>query len=329
MQQRTKGMANAIISSASFGLIPLFAVPLMQKEVPSASMLIYRFLIGAAALLLLLTMKHISLRVRLGDLLRILSLSLLYTASALCLFCSYRYMSSGVATTLIFTYPIWTALFTAIQVRHLPGTVTLGAILTAFVGVAFLSGLTGGVITSVIGPLLAIFSGVCYALYMVVFPTMRIRSMGVLKLNFYIFLSTSLLLILYALSSGNSIYCVNDGSVWVLLLLLGIIPTAVSNLTLIRALNQTDSTTVAVLGAFEPLTAMVVGILLLNDPFTWRICLGFGLILLAVIVLIVRPEKTAQSSEENTDIDVASHLYPTRRHPSKRRFIDFLYKKKS
>lgn len=323
MQMRTKGIINAIISSASFGLIPLYAIPLMSKGMTSDSILVYRFIIGAILILALILAKGISLRITWGDALRIIGLSTLYTGSALCLFASYHYMSGGVATTLIFTYPVWTAIFTAIILHRFPGIITIGAIITAFVGVAFLSGLTGGVITSYVGPLLAILSGVSYSLYMVIFPLTRIRNMGVLKLNFYIFVSTTLLLTIYAFVIGPGLPLITDSTRWGLLILLGIIPTVISNLALIRALNQTDSTTVAVLGAFEPLTAMLVGLLFLDEPLTWRITLGFGLVLAAVVVLIIHP---AYSSTEKESIDVTKHLYPTRRQPSKRYF--FWHRKK-
>ena len=64
---------------------------------------------------------------------------------------------------------------------------------------AFLGGIghTDG-IKSMWGVTLAMSSGLLYAIYMVLFPNMRIRKLPALKVNFYIFFMAMLLLILYA-----------------------------------------------------------------------------------------------------------------------------------
>ena len=64
------------------------------------------------------------------------------------------------------------------------------------------------------------------------------------------------------------------------LFLLGLVPTAISNVTLIISLKQISSTMAAVLGVFEPMTAMCVGILLFGEPLTLPIVVGFMLIML-------------------------------------------------
>ena len=69
-------------------------------------------------------------------------------------------------------------------------------------------------------------------------------------------------------------------------------PTAVSNVTLIMALKQISSTMAAVLGAFEPMTAMCVGILLFGEPLTLPIVIGFILIITSVFILVLSKRKT-------------------------------------
>ena len=107
-----------------------------------------------------------------------------------------------------------------------------------------------------IGLFLLLLSGFLYAVYMVIFPRMRIRQMPSLKLTFYIFFFAMLILTLYATFTRGRIDPIDTRSQLVNLFLLGLVPTAVSNVTLIMALKQISSTLAAVLGAFEPMTAM-------------------------------------------------------------------------
>ena len=76
------------------------------------------------------------------------------------------------------------------------------------------------------------------------------------------------------------------------LFLLGLVPTAISNVTLIISLKQISSTMAAVLGVFEPMTAMCVGILLFGEPLTLPIVVGFVLIIVAVLILVLSKRKT-------------------------------------
>ena len=88
-----------------------------------------------------------------------------------------------------------------------------------------------------------------------------------------------------------------DNLSWLNLVLLGLLPTAFSNITLVVSIKQIGSTLYAILGAFEPFTAMCVGILVFDEPLTPQVIIGFSLILLSVGILIMRSPKTDTSSD--------------------------------
>ena len=219
-------------------------------------------------MLLYLVARRISLRLGWGDALRLSFLSLLYTLSGVALFTSYSYMPSGIATTLLFSYPVFTTLLEALLFHQRLNWPTYVALALAVAGVYLLSGFGETGETKLTGVLLAIFSGFDYAVYMVVFPRMRIHKMNSVKINFYVFFISMLMLVLYS----SFVYG-------------GMAPLR-SNVTLLRALNLIEATTVSVLGAFEPLTAMCVGILVMGEPFTWAVAIGFAAIIAAVMILV-------------------------------------------
>ena len=294
MSTTVKGFLNASISGIAFGLIPLFAIPVLATGMHSTSVLIYRYAFGCLAMLGMLMFHRTRMWLAFGDFLRILLLSAMYAVSSIALIEGYNYMASGIATTLLFSYPVWTLLLSVLFLHERLSLTTAVAIGIAVAGVFFLSGILdgNGSMEGLTGLFLLLLSGFLYAVYMVIFPRMRIRQMPSLKLTFYIFFFAMLILTLYATFTRGRIDPIDTRSQLVNLFLLGVVPTAVSNVTLIMALKQISSTMAAVLGAFEPMTAMCVGILLFGEPLTLPIVIGFILIITSVFILVLSKRKT-------------------------------------
>ena len=294
MSTTVKGFLNASISGIAFGLIPLFAIPVLATGMHSTSVLIYRYAFGCLAMLGMLMFHRTRMWLAFGDFLRILLLSAMYAVSSISLIEGYNYMASGIATTLLFSYPVWTLLLSVVFLHERLSLTTAVAIGIAVAGVFFLSGILdgNGSMEGLTGLFLLLLSGFLYAVYMVIFPRMRIRQMPSLKLTFYIFFFAMLILTLYATFTRGRIDPIDTRSQLVNLFLLGVVPTAVSNVTLIMALKQISSTMAAVLGAFEPMTAMCVGILLFGEPLTLPIVIGFVLIITSVFILVLSKRKT-------------------------------------
>lgn len=256
---------------------------------PSTAVLVYRFAFACLVMLVVLMYQRKSLHLHFGESLRLMLLSVVYTGSAVFLIEGYRYLSSGIATVIMFSYPVWTALLMMIFRGEKASGTTFLAIALAVAGVCFLSGIENGVGNiSVLGICLELLSGLSYAIYMVAYPTMNIRTIPTIKVNFYIFFFTMLLLMLYATFTSGGLAAIHTGGTLLNLFLLGLLPTVVSNITLILALKSIGSTLVAILGAFEPLTAMCIGIAVFGEPFTTSIAIGFVLILAAVVLLILK-----------------------------------------
>ncbi|MGI6223679.1 MAG: DMT family transporter [Prevotella sp.] len=297
---RLRGCINASLSAGFFGLIPLFSIPVLKSGMALPSVLVYRFAFGSLFMLLFLVFRKVSLRLRWGDALRLSLLAVLYSLSGVALFSSYSYMPSGVATTLLFSYPVFTTLLEALLFHQRMTWPTYLALVLAVAGVYFLSGFGAEGESQLKGVLLAVFSGLDYAVYMVIFPRLRIHTMNSVKINFYVFFISMLFLLLYSSFVYGGVAPMGDWHNMVNLMLLGLFPTMISNVTLVRALNLIDATTVSVLGAFEPLTAMCVGILVMGEPFTWAVAIGFVAILAAVTILTTQSVETGHVDSDTS-----------------------------
>ena len=273
---KLNGFLYGLLSSASFGLIPLFTIPAMREGMNFESILFYRFLFACLALGCILLLDKQSFHIKRKEIPSLMLLAFLYLMSAVFLFWGYKFMASGVATTIHFMYPVLTTLIMMIFFRERKSTWRFFAIALAVVGVSCLSyGDSSGGITA-LGLFIVLLSALGYALYLVTVSQLKIGQMKGLRLTFYVFLF------------GTGIQTIPDWHTGGNLVLLALIPTVVSNLALVRAVKSIGSTLTSVLGAMEPVTAVCVGIFIFGEPFTQSIGIGILLIISAVIVIILK-----------------------------------------
>ncbi len=283
---RFKGVLYGMATSVTFGLIPLFTLPLIGKGMDYDSILFYRFLFASAALGLVMLIKGESFRIEWKDLPVFMLLSVFYTFSSLFLLCGYGYMGAGVATTLHFTYPVFVSLLMFIIFREKTSWLTWLAIALAVCGVALLSLPSSGISPEAAGIVIVLLSAVAYASYIVGVNKSRVRSMNSRKLAFYVFVFTTVIFAVKNSISGGPQLPPDPQSVGSLVLL-AVLPTVVSNITLVLAVQNIGGTLTSVLGALEPLTAVCIGVLAFGEEFTFREGAGIFVILAAVTVIIL------------------------------------------
>ena len=280
-----KGFLYGIATSVTIGLIPLFTLPLMARGMHFESILFYRFVLATLALGVMMKLKGESFRVGRADIPFFLLLGFFYTCSAMFLFWGYDFMGAGVATTLHFTYPVFVTLLMLCFFRERTSWITLLAIMLAIAGVARLS-ISGDIHFSALGVVIVLLSAVAYASYIVVVNKSRVRTMDGRKLAFYVFVVSTILFGLRA-STHLGIQPIPDGMSVLNLFLLAVLPTVISNITLVLAVRRIGGTLTSVLGAMEPLTAVCVGVLVFGEAFTANEAFGMLLIITAVTLIIL------------------------------------------
>ena len=284
---KLNGFLYGILSSASFGLIPLFAIPAMQHGMNFMPILLYRFTFATLALAIVLTVRGVSFKLTKKDFPPLILLAILYLISSVFLLWGYKFMPSGVATTIHFMYPVITTVIMMVFFREKKSLWRMVAIALAVCGVYFLSKPDGDFSFSLTGIIIVLISAVGYALYLVTVGQVKNDNLRGLRLTFYVFLFGTLMLFTGMGATGN-IEAIPDWTTAGNLVLLAIIPTIVSNLALIEAIKNIGSTLTSVLGAMEPVTAVIVGIAVFGEMFTFSIGLGICLIITAVTMIILK-----------------------------------------
>lgn len=281
-----KGFLYGIASSATFGLIPLFTLPLMSKGMVFDSILFYRFLIASFAIGILLIIRKETFLLSRKEIPILALLGCLYAGSALFLFWGYNYLSSGIATTIHFLYPVFVTLIMISIFHEKKSFWTIFAVLLAFSGVALLSLGDGETQLSIKGIFIVIISSVSYALYITGVNKSSVHTMKGLKITFYVLLFGAILFFCMAQLKGNFQWIPDSPSLFNILSL-AIVPTVISNLTLVNAVKYIGSTLTSVLGAMEPLTAVCTGIIVFHEPLTTNLAIGIICIISAVSIIIL------------------------------------------
>ncbi len=309
---RIKGILFALISSGTFGLIPLFTIPLRQEEqMNEVSIVFYRYLLSAFFILLLCLYDKKSLRISSRSLLRLLFISLFYAVTTISLVYAYNYIPSGVVTTIHFLYPVVVVFLMTFIYKESLSKRLLFIALMAIVGVGFLAFSGGGdseylqnhSIGVIIGGLfLALTTAFTYGFYIVGLNLGGVRELDSKVVSFYVLLFGALLYALYA-QFTNGLQLIPSGKAWMNLSLLALFPTVVSLITLVLAVKSIGSSTTSILGAAEPIIAVMCGVWVFNEAFSLNSFIGLVLVIMAVTLVMLDVAKKKKVKREKNRVD--------------------------
>ena len=284
---RLKGYALAALAAAAYGTNPAFAIPLYDQEMNPNSVLRFRYVMGLPLLAVLMAARGTGFRLPKGETGLTAVLGILMALSSLTLFESYRYMNSGVASTLLFVYPIMVAVMMIFFFHERFRAAVAICLVVMGAGLVMLMKPQGGESVSLLGVLLVMVSALTYALYIVmVNVSKRVRKIPTTKLLFHV-LAWGCLVYVVMIPMGSELTLPAKGSGWLNLAALAIIPTVFSLACTTRAIQLIGSTPTAILGALEPLSAVVLSITVLGQDITGREIIGGVLIVVATLMVIV------------------------------------------
>lgn len=282
------GYPAGIITGITYGLNPLFAKPLMNAGASTEAILLFRYGIAVILLGAYLLLKKENFRITLKQAGVLLSLGLLYTASSTFLFEAYKYIASGLATTLVFLFPAMVAII-MVFLKVVPSWPVWLSIAATFAGVMIMTGGAGAEKVNPLGVWFSIASAFVYALFIVIINRSKvISSIPNSLLTFYALLTGTFFFIGRCLFSGADLMAgIDGGMAWCNLIGLAVLPTIVSTASLAVATRNIGATKASVLGVFEPITAILVGTVVFGEALTPNIIAGILISIVAVTFMIM------------------------------------------
>ena len=282
-----KGIICGILAAVCYGTNPFGALPLYEEGVNTASVLFYRFFMAVLMLAIMLIVRRKDFSVTKGELKVLGSLGMLFAASSITYYQSFHFMDAGIASTILFVYPVMVAVIMATFFREKVTASTVTSIILALVGIGLLYKGDAGVSLSTMGVLLVMVSSLTYAVYIVIVNQSSI-CMSSLKLTFYVLLICMLCLLAYSFTSPD-LYLMLPPSprAWFFACWLGLVPTVLSLVFMTIAVHEVGATPTAIMGALEPLTAVAIGVMVFDESLTFRLAVGIVLILSAVLLIVM------------------------------------------
>lgn len=293
MNAKAKGYILGSIAAASYGMNPLFALPLYKAGMDPDSVLFFRYLFAIPLLGIMIKARGRSFKIQRKETFPLIIMGLLVALSSLTLFLSYNYMAAGIASTLLFVYPIMVALIMAMVFKEKLALQTIVCMLLALGGIGLLYKSEDGSTLSLIGTLLVFASSLSYAIYIVGINQTSLKNVATLKVTFYVLLFGLSLFVARLLYSGV-LNTPDQWYLWANLLALAVFPTAISFLCTTGAIQYIGSTPTAILGALEPVTAIFFGIAVFGESLTVRESFGLVMIIVAVTFVIAGGNITSQ-----------------------------------
>lgn len=292
---KLKGYALGVLSSVSFGLIPIFILPLKQAHFSMDITLFYRFLFSALMVGGYLLYSKESFRINKKEALILSVLGVCYALSSEFLFIGYDFLTPGIASTVLFIYPVIVALIMFFFYKEKLTKLAIASLLLAFAGVIVLCLKENGLEINFAGLGIVMLSSLFYALYMVIVNKSNMKVSG-FKLSFYSMLFTSAFFMIKAFTDGES-FEIPSVSIFLNFIVFAFLTTVISSLCLVYAIKYIGSIPTAILGALEPVVAVMVSVLMFHEKFTTNLLIGIILILLGVILNVLSGNRQSRRNK--------------------------------
>ena len=289
------GIFYACVSSMSFGFSPLFSLGLITAGLSNFDVLSYRWGVAAVVLIIYSIFKKKTLHFNSFDeAWKILLLSVLRAITSVTLLIGYANISSGIASTINFMYPIIVTICMVLFFGERKSMLDYIAILASIFGVYLLA--SGDSIVAhegntKLGLTCSLISAFSFAAYYIVMKQTKADKIEVVKFTTWIMMLSAIFFIVCAFAFDGKLTIVHDGRSWLNILGLGLWATMVSNITGVKAIRRIGPTQTSVLGALQPVTAVILGVLFLGEHLYMRSVIGIAIILIAVSIIVKHQKK--------------------------------------
>ena len=285
MNDKVKGFVVGAVAAATYGMNPLFALPLYKEGLSADSVLFYRYSMAVAMLGVIMKFRKQSFALERRELLPLVIGGHLFSGPSLFLFLSYRHMDAGIASTILFVYPVMVAVIMALFFHEKITPVTVFSIVLALSGIALLyKGGDGGPL-SFAGITLVMLSALAYAIYIVGVKVSALRELPGAVLTFYALLF-GLSIYVVRLKFGLELQWIPSWTALANILMIAFLPTVISLVCTALAIRYIGATPTAILGALEPVTAVFFGVMVFGEQLTFRLATGIVMIIVSVSLII-------------------------------------------
>ncbi|MGD9567681.1 MAG: DMT family transporter [Sedimentibacter sp.] len=284
---KTKGIAFGVLAAFIYGFTPIIGKLSYLEGSNSMSLTFYRNFLSIPFLFFMLKYKKIDIKINKVEAKKLAILgSLGSTLTALTLYASYNYISVGMTTTIHYIYPVLVTLACILIFKEHVSKEKIIALALSTLGIMmFFEGNF-----SIIGVTLALLSGVVYAAHILYIDKSGLNLMYPFKITFYSAIFSSIYLLIAGMVS-NSLVAVMTPKGWIFTILVAFFVSFLANTFIPIGVKHAGPTITSIVGMFEPITSVILGILILGEPVAARNIIACILILSGVLIVTINKEK--------------------------------------
>lgn len=276
-----KGKICLILSALIYGLAPMLAKIAYGGGVNGMTLTFLRTFLMLPLLFALMLARGQSFRLNKRELFDIIILGVVGgSLSIISLYAAYDYISTGLATTLHFIYPLIIVVVSALIYREKITNMKLAAVMLVTLGIFLFVDLTSR--ADKIGVALAVLSGVFYSFYVIYMDHSGLDKMDYVKLTFYLMIIMSAGTFIFGAATKSIGFAEMNGTAWVFAALISFLIT-IGAIPLFQAgVRYEGASTAGIVSALEPITTIILGALFLGETMGLVQYFGGAIIILGV-----------------------------------------------
>ena len=284
MNDKVKGIGATLLSAVYFGFVPLLMKTVYAGGGNSFTAAFLRFAFSLPPLFIVLKAMGVDLRINLREFKHLLIITAFgYAGTTLLVFTAYNYIPTGMTTTIHFLYPTFTVAGLMIFYREKIKASKIFCVVLCLIGILMFYNGGGG--ASLIGIVLALGSSMTYAFYTIFLGKSDVlKDIEPLKRLLYMHSIAAVMMLIIGLASGNLSFHMTPLS-WGVMALTANLTAFIGALMYQIGVKHIGSENAAMLSTFEPITSVIVGILVYSEPMTVRIFIGCLAIIASTLII--------------------------------------------
>lgn len=279
------------LSGILYGFMGYLGTLLVHTNMPLSSVLFWRFFIAGIVMLIFVGYKSKNTGLpstRKSTLLwMFLAGAIAYGSSTGLYFMASRYIGTGLAMVIFFSYPLMIAIYAWFAAKKV-NPKTLLALITMIVGLLLLRDSSSDTL-SLLGVILGIASAACYALYLMGSKRFATQDMDPNMLTVLVCFGGAFIFLVLSLLSHQFVFPHNAQN-WAIAVVFGVFITALPIQLMLVGLKYITSLRASIISVLEPLVTVIVGVALLHESVSHIQMLGAFIILTSALFVQFQKE---------------------------------------
>jgi|GEM_PF-867311 len=283
------GVLLIVISAITYALMPIFSINALKEGTAVSTLLFMRFSLAAILLWIYIFLKKMPYKTSKKNLVYIITIALLgFTIATSTLYTSYKYISSSVATLILFTHPVFVLLFERFITRSKVTLRKIIALIITILGLIIVLYVKEPLNTK--GVIFAFIGSITYGAYCLGLSEKETQKLGGVVVTAYVASTTAIAMCIQSLFTNTPLISSQPSTI-MSALLLALISTILASICFYEGLSIVGPSSATLISSVEPMFVVIFSAIFLNEIITSNTIIGGIIIVLGITILEQKKKK--------------------------------------